>query len=268
MNKEREKPILIIRKKIYKGGHHGGAWKVAFADFMTSMMALFLVLWIVGQSTDVRTSIAGYFKDPLGHANESGNSMIVGNTRQLSRPRPMKEQEIIQVRRNRLRQLGNRVRQRLKESLELAHLAKYIEVRLVDDGLRIELLESSEGMFFELGKATPSFNGRQVLTFLGAELAALPNFVIIEGHTDARPYSLRRDYSNWELSTDRANAARRILVAGGLSEPQVVQVRGFADRNLRHRDDPLAPANRRVTITMLLEYTITDLAAESAASGL
>ena len=268
MNQDRERPILIIRKKIYKSGHHGGAWKVAFADFMTTMMALFLVLWIVGQSSDVRTSIAGYFKDPLGHANESGNSMIVGNTRQLSRTRPMKEQEIIQLRRNRLRQLGNQVRERLKESVDLSHLEKYIEVQLVDDGLRIELLESSEGRFFELGKATPSSNGRKVLAFRGGELAALQNFVIIEGHTDARPYSSRRDYSNWELSTDRANAARRILVTGGLPEPQVVQVRGFADRNLRHRDDPLAPANRRVTITMMLEYTITDLSAKSAGSGL
>lgn len=268
MNKDREKPILIIRKKVYKGGHHSGAWKVAFADFMTTMMALFLVLWIVGQSTDVRTSIAGYFKDPLGHANESGNSIIVGNTRQLAQTRPMKEQEIIQVRRNRLRRLANQVRERLKESLDLSHLEKYIEVQLVDDGLRIELLESSEGRFFELGKATPSPNGRKVLIFLGEELAALPNFVIVEGHTDARPYSSRRDYSNWELSTDRANVARRILVDGGLPQLQIVQVRGFADRNLRYRDDPLAPANRRVTITMMLKYTITDLGATSAASGL
>ena len=247
MNKERERPILIIRKKIYKGGHHGGAWKVAFADFMTSMMALFLVLWIVGQSTDVRTAIAGYFKDPLGHANQSGNSITPGTSKSLLQVRPMREQEIVEVRRNRLRQLGNRVRRRLKQSLELAHLEKYIEVQLVDDGLRIELLESSEGMFFELGKATPSSNGRQVLTFLGAELASLPNPVVVEGHTDARPYR---------------------LVAGGLPEPQVAQVRGFADRSLRHRDDPLAPANRRVTITMMLDYTLTDLTATSAASGL
>ncbi len=268
MNKDREQPILIIRKKVYKAGHHGGAWKVAFADFMTTMMALFLVLWIVSQSSDVRTAIAGYFKDPLGQPNQSGNSITVGTTRRLAQMRPMHEQEIIQRRRDRLRRLGTQVRERLKESLDLSHLEEYIEVQLVDEGLRIELLENSEGRFFELGKATPSSNGRKVLAFLGGELAALPNFVIVEGHTDARPYSSRRDYSNWELSTDRANAARRILVTGGLPEPQVVQVRGFADRNLRHRDDPLAPANRRVTITMMLEYTITDLSAKPAGSGL
>ncbi len=268
MNRDRETPILIVRKKVYKGGHHGGAWKVAFADFMTALMALVLVLWIVGQSTDVRTAVAGYFKDPLGRNNDFGKSIIPGTGTRASRARPMAEQEIMEVRRDRLRQLGVRVQENLKQTLD-SNLEEHVEITLVDDGLRIELLENSKGVFFELGRATPSQEGRDVLSFLGSELAALPNAVVIEGHTDARPYRPRRDYSNWELSTDRANAARRIMSGAGLPEAQVVQVRGFADRSLRDRSDPFAPENRRVTITMLIEYEFIDLSApNSTASGL
>src|SRR5262249_8509752 len=128
-------------------------------------------------------------------------------------------------------------------------------IALTEDGLHIQLLEDSTGVFFETGKALPSDRGRQVLALLGTELGKLPNLVRIEGHTDARPYSGARNYSNWELSADRANSARRILTANGLAERQVAQVRGLADRELRVPGDPYAASNRRVTITMMLAET-------------
>ncbi len=258
MTRQREAPILIVRKKVYKGGHHGGAWKVAFADFMTALMALFLVLWIVGQSTDVRSAIAGYFQDPLGRAQEFGHSIVRGTGSQTNRVRSVPQNEILEMRMDRLERLGRKLQVKLLDSLDLKNIEQYIEIRLVDDGLRIELIENETGVFFELGSTTPSKKGREVLGLIGGELATLPNPVVVEGHTDAKPYHLRADYSNWELSTDRANVARRILTSGGLPDSQIDQVRGFADRSLRKRDDPFSASNRRVTITMLLNYNLAD----------
>ena len=256
MNNQRETPIIIVKKKIHVGGHHGGAWKVAFADFMTAMMAMFLVLWIVGQSSDVKSAIAGHFKDPLGRSSEFGSSIVRGTGAQASNVRAMTEQQIMELRQDRLEQLGERLKQRLKSEPEIQALEKHVEVTLVDEGLRIELLENSTGVFFELGSAAPSRAGTDILSILGTEFASLPNPVVVEGHTDSKQYRLRRNYSNWELSTDRANMARRIMVTGGLRSEQVLQVRGHADRDLRDPSDPLSPANRRVTITMLLEYNL------------
>lgn len=256
MKNQRETPIIIVKKKVHRGGHHGGAWKVAFADFMTAMMAMFLVLWIVGQSSDVKSAIAGHFQDPLGRSNEFGNSIVRGTGAQASNARTMMEQQIMELRQDRLKQMGARLRQRLQSEPNIQALEKQVEVTLVDEGLRIELLENSAGMFFELGSATPSGAGTDVLSILGAEFASLPNPVMVEGHTDSRQYRLRKDYSNWELSTDRANTARRIMVTSGLRPEQVLQVRGHADKDLRDPSNPMSPMNRRVTITMLLEYNL------------
>ena len=132
MRNEREQPIIIVRKKVRGGGHHGGAWKVAFADFMTAMMALFLVLWIVTQSTDIKSSIAGYFTDPLGRATEFGNSFIPGSGAQAANVRPMSETQILEMRRDRLQQMGARIRQRLKKRPEFKNVEQYVAVQLVD----------------------------------------------------------------------------------------------------------------------------------------
>lgn len=265
MKNQRETPIIVVKKKVHGGGHHGGAWKVAFADFMTAMMAMFLVLWIVGQSSDVKSAIAGHFQDPLGRSNEFGNSIVRGSGAQASNARAMTEQQILELRQDRLKQLGERFRERLQDMPEIQALEKYVEITLVDEGLRIELLENSAGVFFELGNAMPSKAGAEILDILGSEFTSVPNPVVVEGHTDSRQYRLRRNYSNWELSTDRANAARRIMVTSGLRSEQVLQVRGHADRDLRDPADPLSPANRRVTITLLLEYNLAADAAVTAA---
>ena len=252
-NELREKPIIVIVKKSGGHGHHGGAWKVAFADFMTAMMAMFLVLWIVGQSTDVRSAIAGHFQDPLGRASEFGSSIMPGEG--AARPplvNPLTLEEITDIRIDRLGRLARRIRERLVELPDFSDVKDQIEVHMTDDGLRIELLEDTTGIFFESASATPQADGRTVLLALGAELSRMPNHVLIEGHTDARGFARGGRYSNWELSTERANAARRLLIEGGLPEEQIDEVRGYADRQLRTPDHPDAAENRRVTITVKL----------------
>jgi len=250
MNKEREAPLrIIVRKKRHDNGAHGGAWKVAFADFMTAMFALFLVLWLVNQSSEVRSSIAGYFANPLGFPGEAGSSLMPSDGSMASDIRPVLI-ETFSLRRLQLRELESRLRNRLDGLPGLESVAAHIEMELVEDGLRIQLLEDSSGIFFETGRSQPKPEGRQVLQILGAELAPLPNIVIIEGHTDARRYVEGHTYTNWELSADRANAARRILTSNGMHDSQIGQIRGLADRQLRDPANPLAPSNRRVTITI------------------
>jgi chemotaxis protein MotB len=257
MNKEREVPVrIIVRSKRQAHSAHGGAWKVAFADFMTAMFALFLVLWLVNQSSDVKSAIAGYFADPLGRANEHGSSIMPGEGAQAASVRPLSPPDIVDLRRDRLRHMAERLQERLAKTPELSSVRNYIEIELTEDGLRIQLLEDSTGVFFQTGSAVPSERGRRILSLLGQELGALPNAVRVEGHTDARPYRGGGPYTNWELSADRANAARRILGVSGLRPNQVTQIRGYADRDLRDPADPYSPRNRRVTITMMLTETV------------
>jgi len=254
VNKNREVPIIIVvKKKSHGGGHHGGAWKVAFADFMTAMFALFLVMWIVGQSTDIKSAVAGYFQDPLGRADEFGSSIMPGEGAQTSTVRPLSPSEVVDLRRNRLGALAERLEGQLDEMTDLDAVRDKVEIQLTDDGLRIQLLEDSTGVFFETGSAVPSPRGVRILALLGRELGALPNAVRIEGYTDARPYPGTSVYTNWELSADRANAARRVLGRSGLGPDQVIQIRGLADHELRDPADPYSACNRRITITMLME---------------
>ena len=151
MNKAREQPIIIIKRKARGHGHHGGAWKVAFADFMTAMFAMFLVLWLVNQSSDVKAAIAGYFQDPLGRAGEFGSSIMPGEGAQSQSPRIMSPKQVIDLRRDRMRQLAEQIRQEIREVPALAELADHVEIELTEEGLRIQLLEDSTGVFFELG---------------------------------------------------------------------------------------------------------------------
>jgi chemotaxis protein MotB len=253
VNKSRETIIIVRRKKVHGHGHHGGAWKVAFADFMTSMMALFLVLWIVTQSSDIRAAVAGYFQDPLGRAAEFGSSIIKGDGAQAANPRPIPEPQVTDMRKDRLQVLGERIRRRLQEQIEFHELNSHIEIEVTNEGLRVQLVEDSTGVFFETGKATPRPLVAKLLELLGQEFSTMPNAVVVDGYTDAVPYSPSAVYTNWELSTDRANTARRIMMVGGLKERQVQQVRGHADRDLRVPDNPSAASNRRVTITMLFD---------------
>jgi chemotaxis protein MotB len=230
-------PPIIIKKKVSHGGHHGGAWKVAYADFVTAMMALFIVLWLMSNtSKQTQMAISGYFKDPSGTANKVGTTLAgTGENFQLTKQN--------------MAQLKEKLQKTIQNINDLDKLKKNIEMTVTAEGLRIELLESEKGTFFDSGSAKLNQSGQELLTLLAAELEKVPNRVSIEGHTDAKPYTGKSSYSNWELSADRANAARRLMQQPeGLRPDQVTQVRGFADQRLRDVKDPLDPANRRISI--------------------
>ena len=270
MAREREVPVrIIIRRK--KGGHvahHGGAWKVAFADFMTAMFALFLVLWLVNQSSDVKAAVAGYFADPMGRANEFGTSIVPGDGAPAANAQPLNLQKIVDLHRARLTKVAQSLREKLDNVPGLESVKDKVEIELTAEGLRIQLLEDPKGVFFKTGSADLSESGRQIMKLLGQELGALPNAIRIEGHTDARPYSGRTSYSNWELSSDRANAARRIMTANGMSDAQIVQIRGLADRDLRTPNDPLSAGNRRISIMVMMNERSKGSAASAASDSL
>ena len=254
MKRDRHQPIQITIKKNGHAAAHGGAWKVALADFMTAMFCLFLVLWLTNQSSDIKSAIAGYFADPLGRASEHGSSILPGDGAQaaLVQPTPPSQEDVMSMRRDRLMAAARRIEKRLEVDPILQSVRHQIEIRLTEDGLRIELLEDSTGYFFDRSEPAPNTRGAQILSLLGAELGRLPLPVRIEGHTDAYQFKSERGYTNWELSADRANAARRIMTMSGLSAAQVAQVTAFADRDPRVAGNRYDPANRRVTITMLL----------------
>jgi chemotaxis protein MotB len=230
----RTQPIIIKRKAAHHG-HHGGAWKVAYADFVTAMMSLFIVLWLMSQSSKVKAAVAGYFNDPRGTASLLGTTM---NGTGVPTPVPATD----------LNALKARLEQEIKASKDLQKLSKQIEITVTSEGLRIELIEDKNGTFYESGSAHLSDNGQQLLALLGRELKTLPNHLLIEGHTDATQYSSGAEYTNWELSADRANAARRLMQADGVRSDQVTQVRGYADQLLRVQSNPYDPSNRRITI--------------------
>ena len=235
MNNQNQPPIIVIRKKAHHGGHHGGAWKVAYADFVTAMMALFIVLWLLNSSEKIRKAISAYFHDPSGTGQQSG-SASTGTGETLS------------VNKDNMDNLKEELEQALKRSPEYERLKNYVQMSVTGEGLRVELLESEKGMFFDSSSPAPTAAGQELIERLAAKLGKLPNDLMIEGHTDSRPFGGRPDYSNWELSTDRANAARRLMESSGLRAGQVIQVRGFAAQNLRDKDDPEAAQNRRVSV--------------------
>ncbi|HEX3929025.1 MAG TPA: flagellar motor protein MotB [Gemmatimonadales bacterium] len=249
MKSAREAPIIrVVKKKRAHKGHHGGAWKVAFADFMTSMMALFLVLWLITQSSEIRSAIAGYFQDPLGRDKEFGNSIMPGQGQSMVPTHPTIQIQPADGHRDRMLQLSEQIRQALDKDAALAGLKGHVAIEMTPDGLRISLLEDSNGVFFATGSPRPLPRAAKLIQAIGAVLAAATYPVTVEGHTDARPYPAHDAYTNWELSADRANAARRLLNDGGVTEEQIQAVRGFADRDPRVPSDPYAAQNRRVTI--------------------
>ncbi len=236
------RPIIIIKKKINHGGHHGGAWKVAYADFVTAMMALFIVLWLLNSSKQIQEAVGGYFKDPSGTSKKVGTNMTGSG-------------ENFSLTKDNMKQLKEELQKNIRKMDNLDKLKDQIEMTVTAEGLRIELLESATGTFFGSGSPKPSADGIEILKMLANELGKLPNTVSIEGHTDSKPYSGKSEYSNWELSTDRANAARRLMQENGLGPAQVTQVRGYADQRLRKKD-PFDPSNRR--ISLIVQYINKD----------
>lgn len=233
------KPIIVIKRKGGHGGAHGGAWKVAYADFVTAMMALFIVLWLLNTSEKIQKAVGGYFKDPSGTAKLTGSDM-------------QGAEENFVITKDNMEDLKEQLEKTIREVPSFEKLKNNIDMTITNEGLRIELTESAAGTFFDSGSAKISGDGGDLLTALAGELGKLPNTLAMEGHTDSKQYPEGSNYGNWELSFDRANAARRLMAQHGIRIDQVTQVRGFADQRLRKKDAPLDPSNRR--ISLIVQY--------------
>lgn len=230
-------PIIIYRRRKHHHVPHGGAWKVAYADFVTAMMALFIVLWLLSSSEQVQKAVGGYFADPTGKGKQIGNGLRgVGG-------------ESLVVHKEDMSKLKDKLDQAVKQTAPLQKIKEHVVMTVTGEGLRVELSEGEQGsFFFESGSPLPSAFGKDLLSTLALEIGKLPNTVVIEGHTDAHSFSGRKDYSNWELSSDRANSARRWMERNGMRSDQVLQVRGYADQKPRDPSHPEDPSNRRITL--------------------
>ncbi len=270
-------PIII--KRVKKGGHaaHGGAWKIAYADFVTAMMAFFLLMWLLGSTTEGdRKGIADYFSTPLklallssgsgsgdsSHVVKGGGEDLTRSTGQVKRGEIEAERarvnlralkaEQVRAETARLAELKQKVEEKLAGNTRLAALSSQIKLDMTHDGLRIQIIDEDQRPMFASGSAEVLAGMRELLREVGAVLAEVPNRLTLEGHTDALPFGGGgRGYSNWELSADRANASRRELLAGGLPEDRVLRVQGLAASTPFDRKDPGAPANRRISIIVM-----------------
>jgi len=269
-------PIII--KKVKKGGHaaHGGAWKIAYADFVTAMMAFFLLMWLLGSTTEGdKKGIAEFFSSPLkvamlgGSGSGDSSSIIRGGGKDLTREvgqvkegdttakrasytlRALKEEQR-RAEKSRLEQLKAKVEQVLADNPKLAALGGQIRLDMTREGLRIQIVDEGNRPMFDSGSAVVKPYMRELLRELGSVLTEVPNRLTVEGHTDAQPFSDGdRGYSNWELSADRANASRRELVAGGLAETRMLRVQGLAASKLLDAKDPKGALNRRISIIVM-----------------
>jgi chemotaxis protein MotB len=225
------------RDVAHKGG---GAWKVAYADFVTALMALFIVLWMMNSSSEVKQAISGYFRDPKGYSKSMGAG-------------PANAGEGLRVDGSSMAQMREKIEAALRAMPDFQKMRDHVQLSVTGEGLRIDLMETEQGMFFVQGSPSPTDAGSHLLRALAAELAQMPNRIVIEGHTDARPFRNavpESGYGNWELAVDRANAARRLLHSYGIRPSQVVEVRGFADQQLLNASDPNDARNRRVSVVV------------------
>lgn len=242
MPMQTEQPVIVIRRtKGHGGGHRGGAWKVAYADFVTAMLALFIVLWLSSSSDQVQKAVGGYFADPKGLGKSVGNGLRGSGSESLS------------VRKDDMSKLKEKLEQAVKDATSLQKIKEHVIFSVTSEGLRVELVEGENSTFFESANSRPTEFGKELLKRLAEEVGKLPNRVTMEGHTDSRPYRGNSDYSNWELSADRANSARRWMQENGLREDQVTQVRGFAAQSLRDPANPTDGKNRRVTMIIMYQ---------------
>lgn len=254
-SKHQTSEIRIVKKKNKHAAHHGGAWKVAYADFVTAMMAFFLVMWITGLSPSVKAAVAGYFKDPQGfmQAVKAGNAPFetpdakAGG--QVPGPQPNKAAED----HKKVAEAKKTIEKIVAKTPEFSKLKQHIDIKITDEGMKIDLMESSQSLFFDAASAKVKPEAAQLLSQMAAELKKLPNKIIIEGHTDSRPLSRADGYSNWDLSSDRANAARKVMSGSGLADGQIAQVRGYAATFPRDPAHPESFTNRRVSIVVVFK---------------
>ena len=294
-------PIII--KRVKKGGHaaHGGAWKIAYADFVTAMMAFFLLMWLLGSTTEGdKKGIADYFNSPLkvamfgGSGSGDSSSVIKGGGTDLSNTsgqvkrgqvdapkrtfnlqalKALREQQA-EAETARLKALKQKVEEVIANDGRLAQFQSQIRLDLTAEGLRIQIVDNQNRPMFDSGNAEVKGYIQDILRAIGSVLREVPNKLTIEGHTDAKPFSSGdRGYSNWELSADRANASRRELIAGGLPGDKVLRVQGLAASMLYEKDNPESPLNRRISIIVMNReaedrvFKAAEAEAEAAQSG-
>jgi len=251
--KEAERPVIVVRKRRKEPRRHqGGNWKVAYADFVTAMMAFFLVMWIMGMDQDSRELVQGYFTNP----SEVGRGSPLGAGASSASPLPplgwasQAERNEFLVDRGRMGAVLASLELRLGEA-GLGDEGMDVEMALSVEGIRIDLMETrpDEALFDRGGSDLTAALGR-VLAMVGSEIRSLPNDLIVEGHTDRTPFVSSSGYGNWELSTDRAHAVRRRLEAEGIPPERIREVRGYGDRRPRVEADPYDPRNRRVSLVL------------------
>jgi chemotaxis protein MotB len=272
-------PIII--KRVKKGGHaaHGGAWKIAYADFVTAMMAFFLLMWLLGSTTEGdKKGIADYFASPLRVALLSGGTgsgdsshVVKGGGTDVTRSGGQVKKGDVTTTRSTINLAAMRAEQRAAEAAKLEQIKKQMEEALASnpkfsalksqikldmtpDGLRIQIVDEQSRPMFDSGSAVVQPYMRELLREIGAVLAEVPNRLTLEGHTDAQPFAGDRGglgYGNWELSADRANASRRELIAGSLPPDRILRVQGLASSVPFEREDPLSPSNRRISIIVM-----------------
>ncbi|MES2830690.1 MAG: flagellar motor protein MotB [Pseudomonadota bacterium] len=289
------RPIIVKRIKKSGGGHHGGAWKIAYADFVTAMMAFFLLMWLLGSTSKGELSgIAEYFKTPLKVAMQGGSgsgdssSVLAGGGRDLTRkdgqqkkgenPQPKKsynlgaaKAELERLELERLKGLKTRIEARIEASPTMRQYKNQLLIDITVDGLRIQIVDEQNRAMFALARAELQPYTREILFEIGQILNDMPNKISLSGHTDAAAYSNgEKGYSNWELSADRANASRRALIAGGMDQDKVLRVVGLSSAVPFEKAEPLNPVNRRISIIVMnkrAEESVTKEGAAPVAQG-
>lgn len=277
-----EQPIIVKRVKKVAAGHHGGSWKVAFADFATAMMAFFLVLWLTTQATPEQLeAVEGYFKDPVGYTEGGsqnpvdlgGSASVVQSSQadQAGNEVPVDDERIEtmaqQLEQRQMEELFQELRERIESSDTLSEFKDQLLIDITDEGLRIQIVDRSQRPMFDSGSAQLKYYSQDILFELAKPLSSVNNKLSITGHTDATPFGGRPGYTNWELSADRANTARRALVAGGVRTEQIGRVVGLSDSVLFDQDDPTAPVNRRISIIVLNKKAAGEIQGRASRSG-
>ncbi|MET1081317.1 MAG: flagellar motor protein MotB [Pseudomonas sp.] len=280
---ENNQPIIVKRVKKVAGGHHGGAWKIAFADFATAMMAFFMLLWLMSSATpEQKRLISGYFQDPIGFSESASPYVIdLGGTPtpapdntlnpEIKDPGEAEDAAVDaaqvetlaeQLERERLDLLLQELQNKVNENPELQKFKDQILFEITQDGLRIQIMDAENRPMFDLGSARLQPYFEDILLAMSDTIKAVPNKISISGHTDAKPFAGAGDFGNWELSSGRANAARRALIAGGYPDDQVARVVGYASSALFDREDPFNPVNRRIDIIVLTKKAQRDIEGE------
>ncbi|GAA3573910.1 flagellar motor protein MotB [Marinobacter xestospongiae] len=269
-----ERPIIVKRVKKVSGGHHGGSWKVAFADFATAMMAFFLVLWLTATATPEQIeAVEGYFRDPVGFTEggspnpvdlEGSASVVESSQADIADQQIVIEDETIEeladtLEQRQMEQLFQDLQEQIEQSETLQEFKDQLLIDITDEGLRIQIVDRSQRPMFDSGRAQLKYYSQDILFELAKPLGAVANKLSITGHTDATPFSGRPGYTNWELSAERANTARRALVAGGVGSDQIARVVGLSDSVLFDQSNPKAPVNRRISIIVLNKKAQKDI---------